>query len=283
MPGISEENEMSDTGAGADNSLLNAKRGIGRRFQSRAVSESHMKGTKSAKMSPGNTARKSVGDSPGHSTTGAASANLANASVPQRRGVSVMDGSGAFRIDATNQAMEAIGGVEGPKETDPNKNRPIWIAGGVSFVVVILIAAIVGAVVATSGGDKQEIVEVEPTSSPTLRTARPEVLEKFVNILQPYSNDLNDPTSPQYEAAQWLSTEYDDMAEDELENLTMTDKLLQRYALAVIYFVLDGSGSNRLENWLENGMQECDWLGVACSVDGVVENLVLGKYSQNSF
>ena len=279
MPGIAEDQESAasipSTGIGSDISLIKSNRG-GRRQQARSASESVMKGT-SPSIPAGTNFRKSTGltGMPGLSGIDSGSSTT-SFTIPSRfssrpSSRQMEDGSGAFRIDAANSAMNALGGVEESKvkSDDPNKNRQIWIAGGVAFGIVVLIAAIVGAVVATSGG-KKEKVEGEPTSAPTANTGGL-VLEELVDVLRPYSSTLNDPQTPQYQAAKWLSTEY------ELESLDVTDELLQRYVLAALYFGLGAFEDDEMAKLLDGEIPVCDWLGVLCSGDDMVVGLELGK------
>lgn len=90
-----------------------------------------------------------------------------------------------------------------------------------------------------------------PTASPT-NTA-------LLNALLPLSGDrLDEPTSPQYRAYQWMATE------DPLTTPTTSEsELQQRYAMATMYFSLTGAEtSSELPSFL-SGL-ECFWPTAAC-------------------
>ena len=80
--------------------------------------------------------------------------------------------------------------------------------------------------------------------------------EKFIAVvkrLEPLSGDkLMEVGSPQYRAARWIS-------EEDAIQLDMNDaSFKQRYAMAVLYYSLNGDGWNVVNNWLSEA-SECDW------------------------
>lgn len=49
-----------------------------------------------------------------------------------------------------------------------------------------------------------------------------------------------------------------------LETTTPAYRVAQRYAAAVVYYATDGTNWETNSLWLEPGVHECDWVGVAC-------------------
>lgn len=91
---------------------------------------------------------------------------------------------------------------------------------------------------------------------------------------------LIDPTTSQYTARIWLL--YEDDAAYSLDE----EGIIQRYALAVLYFATGGKYSWESNNWLDG--PECGdddgngvWTGIKCSQQGNVRALVFGKFEVN--
>jgi Leucine-rich repeat (LRR) protein len=79
---------------------------------------------------------------------------------------------------------------------------------------------------------------------------------------------LQDTTTPQYAALQWL--ENVDVRPDTERT---ESEILQRYALTVLDFSLNGSGRRRLTPSINEFFQECRWSGVGCSDNMTVTSL----------
>ncbi|CAB9520715.1 serine threonine-protein kinase BRI1-like [Seminavis robusta] len=80
--------------------------------------------------------------------------------------------------------------------------------------------------------------------------------------------DLQDPNSPQYQAADWMANE----DESELEDLSHSDNLpaiTQRYILTVFYFALRGPYWPNQLNFLQP-VNECEWNLVGFVDDGLI-------------
>ena len=112
-----------------------------------------------------------------------------------------------------------------------------------------------------------------------------ERIEALLEIVSQVSSlsDIEAPTTPQFEAFQWLSTVDDVCPEDRLD-------VVQRYILAVLYFSTDG------ENW-ENCRADgtgpcpaaanrylsssnvCQWFETECDVNGEIESIGLDDNS----
>jgi len=102
--------------------------------------------------------------------------------------------------------------------------------------------------------------------------------------------DILNPATPQGKATIWI------IEQDEFNSCPQDLKLIQRWALAVIYFSTNGDdwfecsanptatddcGSKRpfinKERFLSSGT-ECDWAGISCNVDGCVTEIEFGKF-----
>jgi hypothetical protein len=91
---------------------------------------------------------------------------------------------------------------------------------------------------------------------------------------------LKDERTPQYKARQWIL--YEDPQWDDLSNLEASgvtqQHIIQRYALAVLYYATNGpTGWGANHGWLLGG--ECDepaWFGLACDPQGEVRAIGFG-------
>jgi hypothetical protein len=91
---------------------------------------------------------------------------------------------------------------------------------------------------------------------------------------------LKDARTPQYKARQWIL--YEDPQWDDLSNLEASgvtqQHIIQRYALAVLYYATNGpTGWGANHGWLLGG--ECDepaWFGLACDSQGEVRAIGFG-------
>lgn len=106
-----------------------------------------------------------------------------------------------------------------------------------------------------------------PTQSPS-KNDRIGILEDIKEQLSKVSTieDLENQQSPQYKALEWIANE------DRLELDPHSDNLIQRYALMVLYFSLEGGRSELF--WAPcpwgSSCHECDWSFVRCS-DNILE------------
>lgn len=96
-------------------------------------------------------------------------------------------------------------------------------------------------------------------------------------------DSIIDPTSPQFEAFEWLVFEDDTCPEDALD-------VLQRYVLAILYFATDGDGwttcgaidASCVEAWLSPD-DVCLWFGIDCGNGDNVLEIVLLNNNLNGF
>lgn len=91
-----------------------------------------------------------------------------------------------------------------------------------------------------------------------------------------------DPSSPQYEAAEWLWFEDRESYWQEEGLAQDRPKVIQRYAVATLYYATDGKnwqycGKESVSNCFDQDwmvpVDECIWFGVTCNANGQVEML----------
>jgi len=104
----------------------------------------------------------------------------------------------------------------------------------------------------------------KPTSSPTsLQHYYKNKIEKLLVDISGESLQLED--SPQMKALQWILN--DDFSINHSEKIEV---LIQRYALATIYYSTFGDGWIVNDYWLSD-VSECEWHGITCNDDYVIE------------
>jgi hypothetical protein len=118
-----------------------------------------------------------------------------------------------------------------------------------------------------------------PTTTPTTSAIAQPTTDEFEEMRQrilltsPSSQTaLSLPSSPQYQALQWLSWEFG-------LNSTYSDRrVIQRWVMATMFYSLGGSQWTRYDNWLGGG-HECTWFSANptnyCDPDGNVVGIDL--------
>jgi hypothetical protein len=174
---------------------------------------------------------------------------------------------------------------EEPKSNAPpskNGRRRMWIAAIVLVLVVAVAAGVGGALAASGGGGSGSgsppaTTAPEGGSSPS-PTGTPSVYEsdalkknraELGDVITPLPL-LEDTTTAQYSALQWVADEDTISSPDDIK------KLKTRYILAVFYFSL--GGTNWIEGnstWLDPVTDECTWAGVECNDDGLLSSITL--------
>ena len=175
------------------------------------------------------------------------------------------------------------------EESDSKRNdssrsgkKKLWlIIGGV--LLLLGIGGVVGGIVASQSsggsadsepdtdssdastidrGDLTPTISPAPTLSPT--TLAPTTLaDRILNLFADFSglDVLQQNDTPQWQAYQWITA-------DPMLAILSDLQLLQRYALATLYFATDGGRWDTVEFLLSTSY--CDWDGVACT--GQVED-----------
>jgi hypothetical protein len=83
------------------------------------------------------------------------------------------------------------------------------------------------------------------------------LLAHLANVSPDGGAALEDTSSPQYQAAEWL------FANPGLSGYTETE-INQRYALATTYLTTDGDNWRLNTGWMDPERSECQWLGIGC-------------------
>jgi hypothetical protein len=167
-------------------------------------------------------------------------------------------------------------GAEAPEEGKKQNRAKLCLCAAFAALLLILLAVGLGLGLSrrnTGGGGgpmaptmAPEPVPGAPTASPVAggATSAPTAFQTF-DILLAYlgtiSPDggaaLQDPASPQYQAAEWLYTN------PGLAGYTETE-INQRYALATTYLATDGDNWRLKNGWMEPEVNECQWIGIGC-------------------
>ena len=211
-----------------------------------------------------------------------------------------VESGGIEAFVADHDVVDAMGvavvlSEEEEERLERKRHRRYMMYGVLAFFVIA--AAIVAAVVLTVGQPDppaplvptmtpSEAPSMVPSAAPT--TTR---LEAWIQALKSVSAEeaLNNRTSPQYQAALWVADE------DELQLEVGSPRGLQRYALAVFYFALDGEnweqcgrqdptcgGDPNDRAWLLKTENECDWLGVDCDItNSIVTSIFFARQLGN--
>ena len=143
------------------------------------------------------------------------------------------------------------------RQAETKKQRQLWTYKVVTFGCLCLVAVIVGAYFIVSSG-KEDQVQVatslprptEPTSAPSsaptpfLIDLPSACIEKIIRDSESpqglaYRWMVNDPNIHQYVGEEW--------------------RILQRFALATIYYALDGPNWYLQNGWMDYDTNECDW------------------------
>ena len=143
----------------------------------------------------------------------------------------------------------------------------------ISVAIVCIVAIVLAIAIPLSQDDKDP-----PTPSPTVQLPSDFLYDLFF----PYSGSaLDDPTTPQYRAFNWLLN--DDPAQLPLKETNDTT-LMERYAAAVFYYSTGG------DNWIDkhyflSNRSLCEWIaadgstGFFCPEESASPaNLEMGKY-----
>lgn len=84
---------------------------------------------------------------------------------------------------------------------------------------------------------------------------------------------LMDISSPQFRAYAWLVEDSKTYEESSGGNSYSHDRLVQRYALATLYFAANGAHWTKSDNWLTN-TDECSWYGISGCTDADIEKII---------
>ena len=93
----------------------------------------------------------------------------------------------------------------------------------------------------------------------------------IIEIVESISGDLSSLSPEQRSALEFVQG-----SNTSIDQCDKTFKLSQRYVLAVFYEATNGVSWNTSMNWMDSGVDECNWAGIKCS-NGKVTAIRLGK------
>jgi hypothetical protein len=159
-------------------------------------------------------------------------------------------------------------------------NRGMWWK--LTGAVMAIVSSVVGVVLAVTfrkaptsapTNSPTSTLTLSPTSMPTLS---PEALS---DMLSSVSSDkgkaLSTNSTPQNKALNWMVTN-----NTRLGTLSK-DQIIQRYALATLYYSANGDSWDSNDLWLDDG-EECSGWGVSCTDTGAASQLKLNNNNPNS-
>jgi Leucine-rich repeat (LRR) protein len=121
-----------------------------------------------------------------------------------------------------------------------------------AFVVGVVVGVLVGRKPTDQRGDAATLTAADPTPSPTMspfQILTQSVLPTFT--LNSMADDLD---SPQNYAMRWLEDDY------QLQDVPYSNsRLVQRFALATLYYSTQGEDWRENANWLNHSVHECLW------------------------
>jgi Leucine-rich repeat (LRR) protein len=193
--------------------------------------------------------------------------------------------SPSSRSDSSGgRSTVGINSVRQPDSTAAAPTRQRRPCPKVAVAILVVVLAVVVAVgiffiVDSSRTQSSEPTGVDMDNPPESDIPKPsdepnqtpqDEVEIDILLEQTSGDALMDKNSPQAMARKWLLEE--DPAQVSIR-VDGEERVLQRYALSVLYFALDGG------NWTTGdfltGASECDWTGVTCNDDGMDELLDL--------
>jgi Leucine-rich repeat (LRR) protein len=102
-----------------------------------------------------------------------------------------------------------------------------------------------------------------PSAAPTVSALQSDWIQN-ANLFPSTKAALRVADSPQMRALQWVDENEVNEAQGNGSDLLFSRRI-QRFALATVYFALDGGESDLAGRWLKNSQHECEWIGVSCS------------------
>ena len=189
-------------------------------------------------------------------------------------------------VDATGVAV--IASEEDEEKMHWTRQKRNFCLVGLVVAAIIIVVVIVVIMVGGDGGNggATSAPSAAPSATPTMAPTS-NIMATLIQDLSPISGEdaFANRESPQYMAVEWLAEEdtYD-------TPLSVNEpKFLQRYALAVVYFSLDGpswiicsqsaekcTSNPNVNNWLSN-TDECTWYGLTCGDNGLLVEFYFRK------
>ena len=171
--------------------------------------------------------------------------------------------------DAHDDDKDVPHAIPEPEGEDPKKNAErkrnqtlFYLKASMVFGIGLLLAFMIGLIVRSQRREKPPVIVLE-TRPPTTQAPSLAPTPFVVDFLPEYSQRaiLGNGSSPQAKAYQWLQSIPNITDYDNSQNVTDYDefRILQRFALATIYYALDGENWHDSEDWLNHTVHECNW------------------------
>lgn len=136
--------------------------------------------------------------------------------------------------------------------------------------VVIVISIIVIFAHRDNSNDGQSLHE----DMNSVLTPREKALMDILKSVSP--KGLDEKGSPQHQAKEWIF--HSDLLKLAPSMTVSSERVIQRYVLAVFYYSTNGPKTWKYNNWLEG--DECSimfWTGISCNDDNIVRAVAFGK------
>jgi hypothetical protein len=158
-------------------------------------------------------------------------------------------------VENGNENVHAANHDDLPRSDDPKcgtRGRR-WFAIGVILLIVVAVAVALAL-----------LLPPDPEPSP--------IPQDLIELISSASSDkgeaLSDPSTPQYKALEWLA---DDAS---LESFSI-NTIIQRYALAALYYSANGGIWDDNTLWLDSGEECSRWNELFCTTAGAVSSIRL--------
>jgi hypothetical protein len=156
------------------------------------------------------------------------------------------------------------------------RRRRFWIVAATCLLVVLLTVTSTLLGIQKNRHDESFVHKSLPTLQVILESVNSDTVLLWKN-----------PVSPQGKALEWLENDYTENRNRGNEDWDQVDRLVTRYALAVLYFATDGDGDSWNETYsFLSSFHECNWTkrisskneteGVICDVSLAVSGISLG-------
>ena len=164
------------------------------------------------------------------------------------------------------ETVQSIKAAPLSEEAKKERNKKCRRAALVALMVIILAVAVGVGVSQANKSREPGAPTAEPIApaTPTMAPTASSTMEAFDILLAHLANvspdggaALEDTSSPQYQAAEWL------FANPGLSGYTETE-INQRYALATTYLTTDGDNWRLNTGWMDPERSECQWIGIGC-------------------
>lgn len=129
----------------------------------------------------------------------------------------------------------------------------------------------------SSGTDYESITEDGYNSNSvdtrTQKGNKNDATSELLTELGVISPQIGNPGTPQAKAFEWISGQ---------DLIKAGDDIYQRYAVALLYYSLDGENWPFL-SWLDSSKSVCHYPGISCDSPQQVSSITLGKFESSSY